>query len=83
MENIRKTQIGKVVSNVNDKTITIVSETKLRHSLYGKFVRRSKKYAAHDEKNECQLGDLVKIVESRPLSKSKRWSLLEIVEKAK
>jgi len=83
MENLRKTRVGKVVSNTNDKTITVLFETRLRHPLYGKFVKSSKKYTAHDEKNECQVGDLVKIEESRPLSKSKRWNLLEVVEKAK
>lgn len=83
MEKIVKTRVGKVVSSVNDKTITVVAETKLRHPLYGKFVKSSKKYAAHDEKNECNVGDTVKIVESRPLSKSKRWNLVEVVEKAK
>ena len=85
MENkgLRKTRIGKVVSAKMDKTITVLFETKLRHPLYGKFVSRSKKFAAHDEKNECQIGDLVKIIESRPLSRRKRWRLVEVVEKAK
>jgi small subunit ribosomal protein S17 len=83
MEKIVKTRIGKVVSSANDKTITVVFETKLRHPLYGKFVKNSKKYAAHDEKNECNVGDTVKIIESRPLSKRKRWNLVEVVEKAK
>jgi small subunit ribosomal protein S17 len=83
MEKIVKTRIGKVTSVAGDKTITVVFETKLRHPLYGKFVKSSKKYAAHDEKNECNLGDTVKIIESRPISKRKRWNLVEVVEKAK
>jgi small subunit ribosomal protein S17 len=67
---------GKVVSNKSDKTITVVVERRLRHPLYKKFIRRSKKYTAHDEGNICLIGDVVKIVESRPISKTKRWALV-------
>lgn len=80
---LRKTRIGRVVSNKNDKTITVVYEKKIRHPLYNKYVLRSKKFAAHDEENACQEGDTVKIMETRPLSKSKRWRLVEILERAK
>lgn len=80
---LRKTRIGRVISNKNDKTITVVYEKKIKHPLYNKFVLRSKKFTAHDEKNACQEGDTVKIMETRPLSKSKRWRLVEILERAK
>lgn len=80
---LRKTRIGRVISNKNDKTITVVYEKKIRHPLYNKFVLRSKKFTAHDEENACQEGDTVKIMETRPLSKSKRWRLVEILERAK
>ena len=86
MENrttLRKVRVGRVVSNKNDRTITVLVEKKVRHHLYNKFVLRSKKYAAHDEKNECNEGDIVKIMETRPLSKTKRWRLVEILERAK
>ena len=86
MENrttLRKVRVGRVVSNKNDRTITVLVEKKVRHPLYNKFVLRSKKYAAHDEKNECNEGDIVKIMETRPLSKTKRWRLVEILERAK
>lgn len=80
---LKKQRVGVVASNKNDKTITVVVERKLRHPIYGKFVKRSKKFHAHDEANSCGVGDLVRIVESRPLSATKRWRLVEIIEKAK
>lgn len=80
---IRKIIVGKVTSNKMDKTITVSVERKLRHPMYGKFVKKTKKFTAHDESNACTEGDLVKIVESRPLSKLKRWRLIEVLEKAK
>ena len=80
---LKKQRVGVVTSNKNDKTITVVVERKLRHPIYGKFVKRSKKFMAHDENNTCGIGDLVRIVESRPLSALKRWRLVEIIEKAK
>lgn len=80
---LKKQRVGLVASNKNDKTITVVVERKLRHPIYGKFVKRSKKLHAHDETNSCGIGDLVRIVESRPLSATKRWRLVEIIEKAK
>lgn len=79
----RKTRIGIVTSNKMDKTITVGVEESIRHSLYGKSVKRTKKFKAHDENNECQIGDKVKIMETRPLSKDKRWRLVEILEKVK
>ena len=82
MENKRAELIGKVVSNVNDKTITVLVETYRKDNLYGKRVKYSKKYAAHDEKNLAQQGDTVRIVETRPISKTKHFRLVEIVEKA-
>jgi small subunit ribosomal protein S17 len=81
--NLRKTRIGVVSSNKMDKTINVVVERRLRHPIYGKFVKKSNKFMAHDEKNECQIGDKVRIMETRPLSKSKRWRLVEILERAK
>ena len=81
--NLRKERIGKVVSNKMEKTITVVVERKVKHPIYGKFMKTSKKFAAHDEKNDCGIGDTVKIMETRPLSKNKRWRLVEIIEKAK
>ena len=81
--NSRKTKIGVVVSNKMDKTITVAVEDFVRHSLYGKAVKRTKKFKAHDEENTCSIGDTVKIMETRPLSKNKRWRLVEIVEKVK
>jgi small subunit ribosomal protein S17 len=80
---LKKQRVGLVTSNKNDKTITVVVERKLRHPIYGKFVKRNKKFMAHDETNACGIGDLVRIVESRPLSALKRWRLVEIIEKAK
>ena len=79
----RKTRIGEVVSDKMDKTIVVAIKTKVRHPLYGKMVNRTRKFKAHDENNECGIGDTVKIMEPRPLSKDKRWRLVEIVEKAK
>lgn len=78
----RKERTGRVVSNKMDKTITVVVNRQFQHPLYKKVLRRSKKYHAHDEQNECQIGDLVRIRETRPLSKLKRWKLVRIVEKA-
>ena len=81
--NLRKTRIGVVVSNKMDKTISVKVERRLAHPIYGKSVKMSKKFMAHDEKNECSIGDTVKIMETRPLSKRKRWRLVDILEKAK
>ena len=81
--NLRKTRIGVVQSNKMDKTITVAVERKVKHPIYGKFVKKTTRFHAHDEKNECTIGDVVKIMESRPLSKTKRWRLVEVVEKAK
>jgi small subunit ribosomal protein S17 len=79
----RKTRVGKVVSDKMDKTIVVAIETKQRHPLYGKTVNRTTKFKAHDENNECKVNDIVQIMETRPLSKDKRWRLVQIVEKAK
>ena len=79
----RKTRQGVVISNKMDKTIVIAAKFKEKHPIYGKFVQKTKKYHAHDEKNECNVGDTVLIMETRPLSKTKRWRLVQIVEKAK
>ena len=81
--NLRKERIGVVVSDKMDKTIIVSVEVKEKHPLYGKFVKRTTKFVAQDEKNECGIGDTVRIMETRPLSKSKNWRLVEIVEKAK
>ncbi|MBN2423945.1 MAG: 30S ribosomal protein S17 [Calditrichaceae bacterium] len=86
MENkrgLRKTRIGKVVSNKMDKTITVAVERRLIHPVYKKFIKKTMTLKAHDEQNTCQEGDIVKVMETRPLSKTKRWRLVEIVEKAK
>ena len=80
---IRKTRIGKVVSNKMDKTIVVAIEDNVKHPLYKKIVKRTYKLKAHDENNECNIGDRVKVMETRPLSKDKRWRLVEIIEKAK
>ncbi|KXK39017.1 MAG: 30S ribosomal protein S17 [Saprospiraceae bacterium] len=80
---LNKVRIGVVSSNKMDKTITVLIERKLKHPIYGKFVKKSKKFFAHDENNECNEGDTVKITETRPLSKNKSWKLVEIIEKAK
>jgi small subunit ribosomal protein S17 len=79
----RKTLVGTVVSNKMEKTIVVQIERRKLHSLYKKYITRTKKIKAHDEGNLCQIGDLVKVIESRPLSKDKHWSLLEVLEKAK
>jgi len=81
--NLRKERVGVVTSTKMDKSIVVTIESRLKHPKYGKFVKQSKKFVAHDEKNECNEGDTVKIMETRPLSKSKRWRLVEIVEKVK
>lgn len=81
--NLRKTRIGVVASTKMDKTISVLVERRLQHPLYGKFLKKSKKFLAHDEKNECTEGDLVRIMETRPMSKLKRWRLVEVIEKAK
>ena len=81
--NLRKTRTGVVSSNKMDKTITVKVERKIKHPLYGKFLKKTTSFHAHDEKNECSIGDTVKIMESRPLSKTKRWRLVEVVEKVK
>ena len=81
--NRRKTRIGKVVSDKMDKTITVAIEDHVKHPLYGKIVKKTVKFKAHDEKNECNIGDTVKIMETRPLSRDKRWRLVQIIEKAK
>jgi small subunit ribosomal protein S17 len=81
--NLRKTRIGLVTSNRMAKTITVAVERKVKHPIYGKFVKKTTKFHAHDEKNECTIGDTVRIMETRPLSKTKRWRLVEVVEKAK
>lgn len=80
---LRKQRTGVVTSTSMDKSITISVERKLRHPIYGKFVKKTKKFMVHDEKNECNVGDKVRITETRPLSKRKRWRLLEVIEKAK
>ena len=81
--NLRKTRTGVVRGNKMDKTITVAVERRVKHPIYGKFVKKTTRFHAHDEKNECTVGDIVKIMETRPLSKTKRWRLVEIVEKAK
>jgi small subunit ribosomal protein S17 len=79
----RKTVVGKVVSNKMDKTVSVSVERRYRHPLYGKYIKRTSKFMAHDEKNECKIGDTVRIMETRPLSRLKRWRLVEIVERVK
>ena len=79
--NLRKEKVGKVVSNKMQKSITIAVDRKVKHPIYGKFLNRTTKFMAHDEKNEAGIGDTVRIMETRPLSKSKRWRLVEILEK--
>ena len=81
--NLRKQRTGVVTSNKMDKTVTVSIERKVKHPIYGKYVKKSKKFMAHDEANECSIGDLVKIEESRPLSRRKRWKLVEVIEKVK
>ncbi len=81
--NLRKTRVGIVTSDKMDKTIVVAIKDNVKHPLYGKIVKRTYKLKAHDEKNECNIGDRVKVMETRPLSKDKRWRLVEIIEKAK
>ena len=81
--NLRKTRTGKVVSDKMDKTIVVAIQDNVKHPLYNKIVKRTYKLKAHDEKNECNIGDTVKVMETRPLSKDKRWRLVEIIERAK
>ena len=81
--NLRKERVGKVVSNKMTKSITIAIDRKVKHPIYGKFMNKTTKFMAHDEKNEAAIGDTVRVMETRPLSKSKRWRLVEIIEKAK
>ena len=81
--NLRKERIGKVTSNKMQKSIVVSEVKKVKHPMYGKFVLKTKKYVAHDEKNDCNEGDTVKIMETRPMSKSKCWRLVEIIERAK
>ena len=81
--NLRKTRVGKVVSNKMDKTIVVAIEDNVRHPLYKKIIKRTIKFKAHDENNSCGIGDKVEIMETRPLSKDKRWRLVNIIEKAK
>ncbi|MBU3659708.1 MAG: 30S ribosomal protein S17 [Flavobacteriales bacterium] len=81
--NLRKERVGIVTSNKMDKSIVVAVERKVKHPKYGKFVKKTTKFVAHDEKNDCQTGDVVKIMETRPLSKTKNWRLVEIVERAK
>ena len=81
--NLRKTRIGKVVSDKMNKTVVVAVVDNVKHPLYGKIVKRTYKLKAHDENNECQVGDRVKVMETRPLSKDKRWRLVEVIERAK
>lgn len=81
--NLRKERVGTVMSNSMDKSITVAVQRKVKHAIYGKFIGKTTKFMAHDEKNECGVGDTVKIMETRPLSKNKCWRLVEIIEKAK
>ena len=81
--NLRKTRTGVVTSNKMNKTIVVAVERRVKHPIYGKFVKKTTKFHAHDEKDECTIGDTVRIMETRPLSKTKRWRLVEVLEKAK
>ncbi len=81
--NLRKERIGIVISNGMNKSIVVAEKRKMKHPIYGKFVNRTSRFMAHDEKNECNVGDLVRIMETRPLSKNKCWRLVEIIERAK
>ncbi len=83
VRNLRKTRIGIVSSNKMDKTITVKVERKIKHPIYGKFLKKTTSFHAHDDKNECSIGDTVRIMETRPMSKTKRWRLVEVVEKVK
>ena len=82
-QNRRRTKVGRVTSDKMDKTIVVVSETRVPHPVYGKIVRKSRKFKAHDERNDAKIGDTVRIAECRPMSKDKRWLLVEVVERAK
>jgi small subunit ribosomal protein S17 len=81
--NLRKERVGIVVSSKMDKTIVVAERRKVKHAIYGKFINRTTKFMAHDEKNDCNVGDTVKIMETRPLSKNKSWRVVEIIERAK
>jgi small subunit ribosomal protein S17 len=81
--NLRKERVGVVKSNKMDKSVTVTIERKERHAMYGKFVKKSSTFVAHDEKNDCNIGDTVRIMETRPMSKSKNWRVVEILERAK
>lgn len=81
--NLRKERVGQVVSNKMQKTITVTVERREKHPIYGKFIRKSSKLTAHDENDDCNIGDTVRLMETRPLSKNKRWRLVEIIERAK
>ena len=81
--NLRKERVGLVTSNKMDKSISVLVIRKVKHTVYGKFMTKSKKFMAHDEKNDCGIGDTVRIMETRPLSKNKKWRLIEIIERAK
>ncbi|MDO1448477.1 30S ribosomal protein S17 [Rhodocytophaga aerolata] len=83
IRNVRKERVGKVTSNKMTKSITVAIQRKVKHPIYGKFMNKTTKLMAHDENNECGIGDTVRIMETRPLSKNKRWRLIEIIEKAK
>ncbi len=83
MRNLRKERIGVVTSNKMNKSITVMVERRVKHPMYGKFVKNSNKFLAHDEKDDCNIGDTVRIMETRPLSKNKCWRLVEIIERAK
>jgi len=80
---VKKERVGVVTSNLMDKSIVITVERKVKHPKYGKFIKKSSKFVAHDEKNECNIGDIVRVRECRPLSKTKNWRLIEIIERAK
>jgi len=83
VRNLRKERIGVVVSNKMDKSITISVERKVKHPMYGKFIKKTSTFMAHDEKNDCNIGDTVRIMETRPLSKNKNWRLVEVIERVK
>ncbi|KAA3647594.1 MAG: 30S ribosomal protein S17 [Bacteroidetes bacterium] len=81
--NLRKERIGVVLSNKMDKSITIAVQSRVKHPMYGKFIKKTSKFMAHDEKNDCNIGDTVRIMETRPLSKNKNWRLVEVIERVK
>jgi len=81
--NLRKERVGTVVSNKMEKTIVVAEKRKVKHAIYGKFINRTTKFMAHDETNDCNIGDIVKIMEIRPMSKNKTWRVVEIIERAK